>query len=73
MGAELLDGNIIEMRALYDYDNLDYVYYFTKSDFIKIIERWRAFLEREPDENYEEVVTLEIEELDREKLLALWN
>lgn len=72
-GAVLLDGNIIEMRALYDYDNLDYVDYITRADFTKIIEKWKEFLESEPNENYEEIVTFEIEELDREKLLELWG
>lgn len=73
MGAVLLDGNIIEMRALYDYDNLDYVDYITRADFTKIIEKWKEFLEREPDESYEEIVTFEIEELNRENLLELWG
>lgn len=72
-GADLLDGNIIEMRALYDYDNIDYIDYIKRADFTKIIEKWRGFLELEPDENYEEIVTFEIEELDREKLLELWG
>lgn len=60
------------MRALYDYDNLGYVDYITRADLTKIIEKWKAFLVSETDENYEEIVTFEIEELDREKLLELW-
>lgn len=71
--AELLDGNIIEVRALHDYDNLDYVDYIARADFTKILEKWQEFLKREPDENYEEIITFEIEELDREELLEIWN
>lgn len=72
-GAYLLDGSIIEMRSLFDFDNIERIDYITRVDFTKVIEKWREFLERKPDENYEEIVTFEIEELDREKLLALWN
>lgn len=72
-GADLLDGSIIEMRSLFDFDNIDRIDYIARMDFAKIIEKWKEFLEREPDENYEEIVTFEIEELDREKLLELWG
>lgn len=72
-GADLLDGNIIEMRSLFDFDNINRIDYITRADFTRIIEKWQEFLKREPDENYEEIITFEIEELDREKLHEIWN
>lgn len=72
-GADLLDGNIIEMRSLFDFDNIERIDYVTRFDFTKVIEKWQTFLKLEPNENYEEVVSLGIEELDRKKLLEVWN
>lgn len=55
-GGEILENDIVEIFFLFDPDNKDYIAQISRENLLKLLYKWRDFLQREPDLNYEEIV-----------------
>lgn len=57
--GEILENDIVEIYFSFDSDNKDYIAQIPRKDLLILLYKWRDFLQRVPDLEYEEIIDLD--------------
>lgn len=58
-GGQILENDIVEIYFSFDSDNRDYIAQIPRKDLLILLYKWRDFLQRVPDLEYEEIIDLD--------------
>lgn len=57
--GQILENDIVEIYFSFDSDNRDYIAQIPRKDLLILLYKWRDFLQRVPDLEYEEIIDLD--------------